>query len=377
MSSDAQKHFKSVQNSVILGDCIEEMRRLPDASVDLIFADPPYNLQLSGAQLKRPDHTKVTAVLEDWDKFDTVRAYDEFTTAWMTEAKRLLKPDGAIWVIGSYHNIYRVGTVLQNIGLWMINDVIWRKSNPMPNFRGRRFTNAHETLLWAVKDQKSRYTFNYDSMKAMNDDVQMRSDWTLPVCNGGERIKDEKDGQRAHPTQKPESLLARVIMASSNPGDVILDPFFGSGTTGAVAKKLNRNFIGIERDAGYAKVAKKRIDAVEAIEDQALLAMPTKRTAARVPFGALLEGGMIKPGETLVCPKGKIRAKVRADGSLVHDDKKADKVPMSGSIHSLSAKLLGRESNNGWSFWRIERRDKSIPIEDLRIQIRAQMGESA
>lgn len=378
MSVEAQKRLKSVENKIILGDCVEEMRGLPDESFDLIFADPPYNLQLSGAQLKRPDHTKVTAVLEDWDKFDTVHAYDDFTSAWLTEAHRLLKPNGAIWVIGSYHNIFRVGTVLQNTGFWMLNDVIWRKSNPMPNFRGRRFTNAHETLLWAVKDQKSRYTFNYDSMKAMNDDVQMRSDWTLPVCNGGERIKDEDDGQRAHPTQKPESLLARVVMATTNPGDLILDPFFGSGTTGAVAKKLNRRFVGIEREESYAKVAKKRIASVQAIKDPELLAMPTKRAATRVPFGALLEGGMIKPGETLVCPKGKIRAKVRADGSLVHDDPAVTSaVPMSGSIHSLSAKLLGRESNNGWSFWSIQRRNKIVPIEDLRIEMRQQMGESA
>jgi modification methylase len=377
MSVSAQKRFQSMENKIILGDCIDEMRRLPDACVDLIFADPPYNLQLSGAQLKRPDHTAVNAVLEDWDKFDTMHAYDDFTAAWLKEARRLLKPNGAIWVIGSYHNIYRVGTVLQNIGFWMINDIIWRKSNPMPNFRGRRFTNAHEILLWAVKDQKSRYTFNYDSMKAMNDDVQMRSDWTLPVCNGGERIKNEQGGQRAHPTQKPESLLARVIMATTNPGDIVLDPFFGSGTTGAVAKKLRRRFIGIEREETYTAIARRRLKAVAAIEDPELLAMPTKRTATRVPFGALLEGGMIKPGETLTCPKGELRAKIRADGSLVQDAPKSNStLPMSGSIHSLSAKLLGRESCNGWSFWHIERRDKAVPIEDLRIEMRAQMNES-
>lgn len=377
MALDADKYFESIENSVVLGDCVTEMRRLPDASVDLIFADPPYNLQLSGAQLKRPDHSKVTAVLEDWDKFDTIHAYDDFTTSWLTEARRLLKPNGAIWVIGSYHNIFRVGTALQNTGFWMLNDVIWHKSNPMPNFRGRRFTNAHETLLWAVKDQKSRYTFNYDSMKAMNDDVQMRSDWTFPICNSSERIKDEDDGQRAHPTQKPESLLARVIIATTNPGDIILDPFFGSGTTGAVAKKLNRRFIGIEREDSYAKVAKKRIASVTAIADPKLLAMPTKRAATRVPFGALLEGGMIKTGEVLVCPKGQWRAKIRADGSIVqHDLDRTSVVPLSGSIHSLSARLLGRESNNGWAFWRIERRKKAIPIEDLRIEMRQQMGEN-
>ena len=374
MAKTAENHLKKVTNSLIIGDCIAEMKNLPDQSIDLIFADPPYNLQLSGAQLTRPDETAVTAVLEDWDKFDTTRAYDDFTQAWMAEAHRILKPDGAIWVIGSYHNIYRVGTVLQDTGFWMINDVIWRKSNPMPNFRGRRFTNAHETLLWAVKSQKSRYTFNYDSMKAMNDDVQMRSDWTLPVCNGGERIKDEKNGQRAHPTQKPESLLARVIMASTNPGDLVLDPFFGSGTTGAVAKKLGRRFIGIERDQTYAEVAKKRLASVKPISDPELLAMPTKRAATRVPFGALLEGGMIKPGEVLVCPKGQWRARVRADGSLVESmPTGAAAMPRSGSIHSLSAKMLGRESCNGWSFWQIERGKKTVPLDDLRDQIRQQM----
>ncbi len=374
MANKAESHLKKITNSVVIGDCIAELKRLPDDSVDLIFADPPYNLQLSGAQLTRPDETAVTAVLEDWDKFDTTRAYDEFTKAWMAEAHRILKPDGAIWVIGSYHNIYRVGTVLQDTGFWMINDVIWRKSNPMPNFRGRRFTNAHETLLWAVKSQKSRYTFNYDSMKAMNDDVQMRSDWTLPVCNGGERIKDEKNGQRAHPTQKPESLLARVIMASSNPGDLILDPFFGSGTTGAVAKKLGRKFIGIERDETYADVAKQRLASVKPISEPELLAMPTKRAATRVPFGALLEGGMIKPGETLVCPKGQWRARVRADGSLLETTPKgARDLPRSGSIHSLSAKMLGRESCNGWSFWQIERGKKTVSLDDLRDQMRQQI----
>ena len=378
MSSTLENTAKSALapliNKVTLGDCIAHMRAMPDACVDLVFADPPYNLQLSGAQLKRPDHTAVTAVLEDWDKFDTTRAYDEFTSAWLREAHRILKPDGAIWVIGSYHNIYRVGAVLQDTGFWMINDVIWRKSNPMPNFRGRRFTNAHETLLWAVKSQKSRYTFNYDSMKAMNDDVQMRSDWTLPVCNGGERIKDEENGQRAHPTQKPESLLARVLMATTNPGDLVVDPFFGSGTTGAVAKKLGRRFIGFEREETYAEVARKRIRSVKPIQDQELLAMPTKRAAVKVPFGALLEGGMIKPGETLVSPKGNWRARVRADGSLVHDNDGG--VAISGSIHSLGAKLQGRESCNGWSFWTLERKNKSVPIEDLRVEMRQRMAQN-
>ena len=229
------------------------MRQIADQSVDLVFADPPYNLQLAG-DLSRPDQTHVDAVTDAWDKFDSFSAYDAFTAAWLTEARRVLKPDGAVWVIGSYHNIFRVGTILQNLDFWVLNDVIWRKTNPMPNFRGRRFTNAHETLIWAAKSQKSRHVFNYEAMKALNDDVQMRSDWELPLCTGNERIKE--DGKKAHPTQKPESLLARVILASTRRGDVILDPFFGTGTTGAVAKRLNRNFIGIEQNSGYVKIAK-------------------------------------------------------------------------------------------------------------------------
>ena len=365
MLQDAQSYLKAAENKVIIGDAIKEMRRLPDECIDLIFADPPYNLQLSGAQLTRPDESAVTAVLEDWDRFDTLGAYDEFTAAWMQEAKRVLKPNGAIWVIGSYHNIYRVGTTLQDTGFWLINDVIWRKSNPMPNFRGRRFTNAHEILLWAVKSQKSKYTFNYDSMKTLNDDMQMRSDWVLPICNGNERIKNDENGQRAHPTQKPEALLTRVLLACTNAGDLVLDPFFGSGTTGAVAKKLNRRFIGIERDDTYAQVAKERIAQTKKIKDMHLLAIPGKRDAVKVPFGSLLEGGMIKVGDMLVCSKRKHRAKVRADGSLAYDGDN-----LSGSIHSLSAKLLGRENYNGWLYWHLERKNKITAIDDLRAEMR-------
>jgi len=371
-SSGSSLSLAKAEMSVFVGDCLEVMRRLPDASVDLVFADPPYNLQLSGAVLTRPDETAVSAVLEDWDKFDTFRAYDMFTQAWLEEARRLLKPDGTIWVIGSYHNIYRVGTILQNTGFWMLNDIIWRKTNPMPNFRGRRFTNAHEILLWAARDAKSRYTFNYESMKTLNDDIQMRSDWLLPICNGGERIKDQ--GNKAHPTQKPEALLARVLMASTNPGDLVLDPFFGTGTTGAVAKKLHRRFIGIEREESYAAIARNRIRKVRPIEEVEMLAAPSRRAQAKIPFGTLLEQGMIKPGETLICAKGKLKARVRADGSLIEDAPST--LPRQGSIHSLGAKLQGRETCNGWAFWHLKRGKQIIPIDDLRAEMRLKLGET-
>jgi modification methylase len=244
-------------DTILMGDCIAEMARLPDKSVDMIFADPPYNLQLGG-DLFRPEGGKVDACDDHWDKFDSFAAYDRFTTAWLAEARRILKDNGTIWVIGSYHNIFRVGALLQDASFWILNDVIWRKSNPMPNFRGTRFTNAHETLLWAKKSRtQKRYTFNYHAMKNLNDEKQMRSDWEIPLCTGAERLK--VDGHKAHPTQKPEALLYRVILATSNPGDVVLDPFFGTGTTGAVARTLHRHWIGIERDPGYADLARARI----------------------------------------------------------------------------------------------------------------------
>src|SRR5215468_3403168 len=242
---------------VLVGDCVAQMAALPAASVDLVFADPPYNLQLKG-DLKRPDDSRVEAVDDDWDKFASFAEYDAFTCAWLAACRRLLKPAGTLWVIGSYHNIFRVGAALQDLGFWILNDVVWRKSNPMPNFRGRRFTNAHETLIWAAREQTSRYTFNYEALKAGNEDVQVRSDWTIPLCTGEERLK-QADGAKLHPTQKPEALVARVILAASRPGDVVLDPFFGTGTTGAVAKRLGRSFIGIEREKSYARAAEKRI----------------------------------------------------------------------------------------------------------------------
>ena len=357
--------ISAVENTIINGDAIATMRRLPAATVDMVFADPPYNLQLSGTSLTRPDGSAVAGVFDDWDKFDTFAAYDVFTEEWLKQARRILKPNGTIWVIGSYHNIYRVGTLLQNTGFWMLNDIIWRKTNPMPNFRGRRFTNAHETLLWAAKDSTSRYTFNYQSMKILNDDLQMRSDWHLPICNGNERIKVQ--GSKAHPTQKPEALLARVLIAASNPGDLILDPFFGSGTTGAVAKKLHRRFIGIEREKDYIRIARARIKDQRPIDDVETLAMPTKAAAVRVPFGNLIEQGMINAGETLICPKKKFRVQIRADGSVFHDNegKKLD-----GSIHGLAAKLQNRETCNGWAYWHLERGSNIIPIEDLRTEMR-------
>src|SRR3954452_6886082 len=312
--------------ALIVGDCVAEMTKLPADSVDLIFADPPYNLQLR-RHLKRPDDSKVDAVDDDWDQFASFAAYDTFTRAWLSACKRVLKPSGTIWVIGSYHNIFRVGTVLQDLGYWILNDVVWRKSNPMPNFRGRRFTNAHETMIWATRDQGARYTFNYEALKAGNEDIQVRSDWTLPLCTGDERLKG-RDGKKLHPTQKPEALLARVILASSRVDDLVLDPFCGTGTTGAVAKHLGRRFIGFEREAGYAKAAEKRIAAVKPLEAPTLAPFMTARDAPRVPFSQLIERGLVSPGARLVDSKKRHRALVRADGAVSLGEKV-------GSIHKI------------------------------------------
>lgn len=351
-------------NQILDGECIEIMNGLPKASVDLIFADPPYNLQLKG-DLHRPDNSKVDAVNNAWDKFDSFAAYDSFTQDWLQAARRLLKPNGAIWVIGSYHNIFRVGAKLQDAGFWIMNDVIWRKSNPMPNFRGVRLTNAHETMIWAGKSEKSKCTFNYEALKSLNDGIQMRSDWVLPICNGHERIKDE-NGDKAHPTQKPESLLHRVLVGTTNPGDVVLDPFFGTGTTGAVAKMLGRDFIGIEREAAYRKVAQQRIDNARKYDHAALQVSTSKRSEPRVPFGQLVERGMLRPGEELMSLNGRHKAKVRADGTLVAHDTK-------GSIHQVGAALEGAPSCNGWTFWAFKQDGKLVPIDLLRQQIRAEM----
>jgi len=351
-------------NSILAGDCIDVMNGLPEASIDLIFADPPYNLQLKG-DLHRPNNTLVDAVDDAWDQFDSFKVYDDFTRKWLAAAKRLLKPGGAIWVIGSYHNIFRVGAELQTQGYWILNDVIWRKSNPMPNFRGKRFTNAHETMIWASKNEGAKYTFNYEALKELNEGIQMRSDWVLPICNGGERLKDEK-GDKAHPTQKPESLLHRVLVGSTNPGDVILDPFFGTGTTGAVAKMLGRDFIGIEREAAYRKVAEKRLSRVRRFDKAAIAVTTSKRAEPRVPFGQLVERGMLRPGEMLTSPRGQ-QAKVRADGTLIADDVK-------GSIHKVGAELEGAPSCNGWTYWNFKRDGQQVSIDVLRQQIRAEMA---
>ncbi len=354
--------LKSYLNRVVVGDCIERMNELPPESIDLVFADPPYNLQLNG-DLERPNQTKVDGVKESWDKFKSISDYDNFTKKWMSSARRILKPNGSVWVIGSYHNIFRLGYILQNLEFWLLNDVVWRKVNPMPNFRGRRFTNAHETLIWASKTKTSKYTFNYEAMKSLNGDLQMRSDWSLPICTGDERLKD-KDGKKIHPTQKPENLLNRVIMSSSNIGDVVLDPFFGTGTTGAVAKKLGRAFIGIEQDAKYALEAEKRIDKVEEIDTKDLIQTPRKTAEPRIPFGFLLEEGLVNPGELLQDSQSRWTAKIRADGSLISKDKK-------GSIHSVGAYLQGLQACNGWTFWHIKRSGKLIPIDSLRHAVRA------
>ena len=352
-------------NTIIAGDCIEAMNALPAESVDLIFADPPYNLQLRG-DLHRPDNSKVDAVDDEWDQFASFKAYDDFTRAWLKAARRLLKPDGAIWVIGSYHNIFRVGAALQDQGFWILNDVVWRKSNPMPNFRGKRFTNAHETMIWAGKSENSKYAFNYEALKALNEGIQMRSDWVLPICTGHERLKDEA-GDKAHPTQKPESLLHRVLVGSTNPGDVILDPFFGTGTTGAVAKMLGRDFIGIEREEAYRKVAEKRIAMVRKFDNEALQTTTSKRAEPRVPFGQLVERGMLRPGENLYSMNGRHKAKVRADGTLIGSDVK-------GSIHQVGAAYEKAPSCNGWTYWCYKKDGKNVPIDILRQQIRAEMA---
>ena len=343
-------------NRILRGDCIENMRSLPSKSVDMIFADPPYNLQLGG-DLNRPDGSHVNAVTDEWDKFDSFAAYDRFTREWLTEARRILKPDGSIWVIGSYHNIFRVGAMMQDLGFWILNDIIWRKSNPMPNFKGTRFTNAHETLIWASMGEKAKYTFNYRAMKTLNDELQMRSDWVLPICSGQERLR--RNGVKAHPTQKPEALLYRVMLATTKKGDVVLDPFFGTGTTGAVAKRLGRDWIGCEREESYIEVAEERIELALPLDESALTTMQSPRAAPKVAFGQLVESGWLKPGSILFDKKRRFAATVRADGSLVGGDK-------TGSIHSLGAALQSAPSCNGWTFWHLEHEGEVKPIDALR-----------
>ena len=356
-------------DQVIEGDCVTALRALPEACVDFIFADPPYNLQLAGA-LSRPDQSLVDACDDDWDKFADFAAYDAFTRDWLTAARRVMKPEATIAVIGSYHNIFRVGALMQDLGFWILNDIVWRKSNPMPNFRGRRFTNAHETMIWATRSQDAkRYTFNYEALKAGNDDVQPRSDWLLPICSGGERRKDS-DGKKLHPTQKPEALIARLLMAATHPGDVVLDPFFGSGTTGAVAKRLRRSYIGLERDAGYAKAARERIAEVVPLDAAGVAEAPTKRSEPRVAFLSVVESGLVAPGECLVDAKGRHRAVVRADGALALG-------PAVGSIHKIGALAQGLPACNGWTYWNVERAGRKVSIDDMRASMRAQMRDAA
>jgi modification methylase len=349
-------------NEILLGDCIASLESLPAESVDVIFADPPYNLQLEGA-LTRPDQSRVDAVDDDWDKFASFAEYDAFTRAWLAAARRVMKKHATLWVIGSYHNIFRVGSALQDLEFWLLNDIVWRKANPMPNFKGRRFTNAHETMIWASKSAEAKgYTFHYDALKAGNEDVQMRSDWFLPLCTGDERLKDD-DGRKVHPTQKPESLLARVLLSSTNPGDVVLDPFFGTGTTGAVAKRLGRHFIGLERDPVYARAARQRIDAVEPLSDVSVAAPPQKRTEARIPFLSLIESGLVKPGEVMVDDRNRFRATVRADGTLALG-------AIIGSIHKIGALVQGLPACNGWTFWNVDRGGRKVSIDEFRSTVR-------
>jgi len=341
---------------ILPGDCVAAMRGLPSASVDLVFADPPYNLQLGG-DLNRPDGSHVDAVTDHWDQFASFAAYDKFTREWLVEARRVLKPDGALWVIGSYHNIYRVGTMVQDLGFWLLNDIVWRKSNPMPNFRGTRFTNAHETLLWASMGEKARYHFNYRAMKTLNDELQMRSDWVIPICGGQERLKE--DGHKAHPTQKPEALLYRVLLATTEPGDVVLDPFFGTGTTGAVAKRLGRQWIGCEREEGYRRVALKRIEKELPLDESALATMQSRKDAPRVAFGEVVASGLLPPGTELFDKQRRWTATVRADGSIASDTQ-------TGSIHHVGKTLQGAPSCNGWTFWHLEDKGEVKPLDALR-----------
>ncbi|MSP31033.1 MAG: site-specific DNA-methyltransferase [Acetobacteraceae bacterium] len=344
----------------MLGDCITLMRMLPPASVHCIFADPPYNLQLRG-ELRRPDDSLVDGVDEDWDRFTDFAAYDAFTREWLTECRRLLRKDGTLWVIGAYHNIFRIGAIMQDMGFWVLNDVIWRKANPMPNFRGRRFTNAHETMIWAARQRDSRHRFNYQAMKALNDDVQMRSDWYFPLCTGAERLRNQH-GLKLHPTQKPEALLHRVLLASTTPGDIILDPFAGTGTTAAVAKRLHRHFIGIERHPAYVEAAIGRVRATEPVAYEGLAMTPSKKDTPRVPFGSVVERGLIAPGTVLMDRLRRAQAVVAADGTLVAGAER-------GSIHKIGALLTNAPSCNGWTFWHFEREGTLVPLDILRTEM--------
>ena len=343
-------------NKITNGNSLEIIKKIPDKTFDLVFADPPYNLQI-GKKLKRPDDSKVNGVNDKWDQFKNFNDYDNFCKLWLTESKRVLKDNGSIWVIGTYHNIFRLGYHIQNMKFWILNDVIWRKNNPMPNFRGTRFTNAHETLIWASRNKKSKYTFNYQSLKCLNDDLQMRSDWTLPICSGNERIK--KNGKKVHSTQKPESLLHRILLASTNKGDFVFDPFLGTGTTAVVAKKLGRNYFGIESEKKYFKAAKQRLEKTIKMEDHYLDTIKNNKSKPRIPFGSLVELGIVKPGMSVFDYKKKVNAKIMADGSIKYQNSE-------GSIHKVAAKIIGAESCNGWTYWHYNNNGSMLPIDDLR-----------
>ena len=343
-------------NKIINGNSLGELKKIPDKTFNLIFADPPYNLQI-GDVLKRPDDSKVNGVDDKWDQFENFKHYDDFCITWLTECKRILKDNGSIWVIGSYHNIFRIGYHMQNLGYWILNDVIWKKNNPMPNFRGTRFTNAHETLIWASKNKNSKYTFNYQSLKCLNDDLQMRSDWILPICSGSERIK--KNGKKVHSTQKPESLLHRVLLASTNKDDFVFDPFLGTGTTAVVAKKLGRNYFGIEKEKKHFKTAKQRLEKTIKIEDHYLDTIKNNKSKPRIPFGSLVELGIVKPGMSIFDQKKKVNAKIMADGSIKYQNSE-------GSIHKIAAKIIGAESCNGWTYWYYNNNGSMLPIDNLR-----------
>ena len=359
-------YLKSIKDKIVLGDCIEVLNQMPEESVDLIFADPPYNLQLAG-ELLRPNNSKVMGVDNDWDQFNSFKDYDEFSRKWLKACQRVLKQTGSLWVIGSYHNIFRIGSVLQDLGFWILNDIIWRKTNPMPNFRGRRFTNAHETLIWCGKNSSTKgYTFNYDSMKSLNEGLQMRSDWLLPLCTGAERLK--RNGHKAHPTQKPESLISRVILSTSKPGDLIVDPFSGSGTTAAVAKRFSRRFIGIEQSKEYVEISRQRLQTVQVLNDPDVLKIETKRDAPRVPFGSLLDRGLVNPGELMFDARRRWHAKIRADGLLISERLK-------GSIHAVGAAVQGAQACNGWTFWHVDRDGSAISIDIYRQMIRDELSK--
>ena len=343
-------------NKIVNDNSLKILKTIPSKTFDLVFADPPYNMQI-GQTLRRPDTSKVNGVNDKWDHFESFQHYDDFCKAWLIECKRILKDNGSIWVIGSYHNIFRLGYHLQNLNYWLLNDVIWRKNNPMPNFRGTRFTNAHETLIWASKYKKSKYTFNYQSLKCFNDDLQMRSDWMLPICNGKERVK--KNGKKIHSTQKPEALLHRIILATTNKGDSIFDPFLGTGTTAVVAKKLGRNYFGVEKDKKYFKAASERINKTQIIEESSLDIIENNKSKPRVPFGSLVELGIIKPGTNIFDQNKKINAKIMIDGSVKYKES-------AGSIHKVAAKIMGAESYNGWTYWHCNIDGSIVPIDSLR-----------